>query len=46
MSAEDLGTILADLQPGDTVAVVVNRDGQEQTLDVTLDARPLPAQLP
>ena len=45
-SAEDLGTILNDLQPGKTVSVVVDRDGQEQTFDVTLAARPLPTQLP
>ncbi len=45
-SAEDLGTILAKLQPGDSVTVVVNRDGQEQSIDVTLDARPMPTDLP
>jgi serine protease Do len=45
-SAEDLGTILNDLQPGKTVSVVVDRDGQEETFDVTLAARPLPTQLP
>jgi len=45
-SAEDLGKILAGLQPGDTVPVVVDRDGQQQSLDVTLDARPMPTQMP
>ncbi len=42
----DLGNVLADLQPGDSVPVVVDRRGQEQTLTVTLDARPYPTQLP
>ena len=41
-SAEDLGTILADLKPGTTVTVVVNRDGQEQSFDVVLGTRPMP----
>lgn len=45
-SAEDLGTILAGLKPGDQVPVVVDRNGQQQTLDVTLDARPMPTQMP
>ena len=45
-SADDLGQILAGLQPGTTVPVVVNRDGQEQSFDVTLGARPMPTQLP
>ena len=45
-SADDLGQILAGLQPGTTVPVVVNRDGQERSFDVTLGARPMPTQLP
>ncbi|MFL5790448.1 MAG: S1C family serine protease [Actinomycetota bacterium] len=45
-SANDLGTILNGLQPGTTVSVVVDRGGQQVTLDVTLAARPLPSQLP
>jgi len=42
----DLGNILADLQPGNTVPVEVDRGGQQQTLNATLDARPYPTQLP
>jgi serine protease DegQ len=42
----DLGNILADLQPGNTVPVEVDRTGQQLTFNVTLDARPYPTQLP
>ena len=45
-SATDLGNILADLQPGDSVPVEVDRGGQQQTFSVTLDARPYPTELP
>jgi S1-C subfamily serine protease len=45
-SAHDLGDILGGLQPGASVSVVVDRGGQQVTLDVTLAARPLPSQLP
>jgi S1-C subfamily serine protease len=45
-TAEDLGSILGGLQPGDTVPVVVDRNGQTETLQVTLDARPMPTQMP
>jgi serine protease Do len=45
-STTDLGNILADLQPGNTVPVEVDRKGQQQTFNVTLDARPYPTQLP
>jgi serine protease Do len=45
-NTSDLGHILADLQPGDSVPVEVDRSGQQQTLNVTLDARPYPTQLP
>jgi serine protease Do len=45
-SAEDLGSILAGLQPGDDVPVIVDRNGQQETLTVTLDARPMPTQMP
>jgi S1-C subfamily serine protease len=45
-NATDLGGILDGLQPGTTVPVVVDRHGQQVTLNVTLDARPLPTQLP
>jgi serine protease Do len=45
-SAEDLGTILGNLKPGDQVPVVVNRGGQEQSFTVTLGARPMPTQMP
>jgi S1-C subfamily serine protease len=38
-----LGTYLAlETSPGDTVSVTVIRDGEEQTLDVTLGTRPDP----
>ncbi|HEX3301044.1 MAG TPA: trypsin-like peptidase domain-containing protein [Actinomycetota bacterium] len=42
----DLANILNGLQPGTTVPVVVDRGGQQVTLNVTLAARPLPSQLP
>jgi serine protease Do len=42
----DLSSILNGLQPGTTVPVVVDRGGQQVTLNVTLAARPLPSQLP
>jgi serine protease Do len=42
----DLGDALANLQPGDTVPVEVERDRQQETFTVTLDARPYPTQLP
>jgi serine protease Do len=45
-TTDALGSILADLQPGTTVPVEVDRGGQQQTFDVTLDARPYPTQLP
>jgi serine protease Do len=45
-SATDLGGILGGLQPGTSVPVVVDRGGQQVTLNVTLAARPLPSQLP
>ena len=35
-SASDLQLSVRSKNPGDTVDVVVNRDGQEQTLSVTL----------
>jgi S1-C subfamily serine protease len=37
---EDLFAALRQASPGDTVDVTVNRAGQEQTLQVTLDDRP------
>ncbi|HJX06957.1 MAG TPA: trypsin-like peptidase domain-containing protein [Actinomycetota bacterium] len=45
-SADDLGGILSGLQPGTSVPIVVDRAGQQVTLNVTLAARPLPSQLP
>ena len=39
-NAGDLFGALRDYQPGDTVELTVVRDGEEQTLDVTLDERP------
>jgi serine protease Do len=42
-----LGSLLANLKPGDKVTVgVVGPSGQTQTIDVTLGTRPLPTQLP
>jgi S1-C subfamily serine protease len=39
----DLGSYLAlETSPGDTVSVTVLRDGTEETVEVTLDARPTP----
>ena len=45
-NTNDLGNVLADLQPGDNVPVEVERNRQQQTFTVTLDARPYPTQLP
>jgi S1-C subfamily serine protease len=45
-SAEDLGSILGGLAPGDEVPVVVDRDGTQRTMTVTLGARPMPTQMP
>ena len=46
-TAEDLGSILAGLQPGQSVQVqVITPTGQARTINVTLGTRPLPAQLP
>ncbi|MEP6758045.1 MAG: trypsin-like peptidase domain-containing protein [Actinomycetota bacterium] len=42
-TAEDLGKIMSGLQPGTTVTVVVDRAGQEQSFDVVLGSRPMPA---
>jgi S1-C subfamily serine protease len=39
-SVEDLFAALRQASPGETVSVKVDRGGQEQTLDVTLDDRP------
>jgi len=36
----DLGQVVLTRKPGDTVEVVVQRDGSRETLDVTLGARP------
>ena len=46
-SGEDVGTILEGLQPGESVPVeIVDTDGTQRTVDVTLATRPAPAQLP
>jgi S1-C subfamily serine protease len=46
-TADDLGTILAGLQSGQSVQVqVIGPSGQTRTLDVTLGTRPLPTELP
>jgi serine protease Do len=39
-NAGDLFGALRDYQPGDTVELTIVRDGEEQTLDVTLGERP------
>ena len=39
--APDLTAVIGDHQPGDNVAVVVDRDGTEHTLHVTLATRPV-----
>jgi serine protease DegQ len=45
-SVEDLIAVLRRHQPGDTVAVSIVRDGDQQTLSVQLDAQPQPATSP
>jgi serine protease Do len=46
-SADDVGTILAKLSPGQTVSVdLAEPHGGTRTVDVTLGTRPLPTQLP
>jgi serine protease Do len=46
-TAEDLGSLLAKLQPGEKAGIAVaHQDGSRQTITVTLGTRPLPAQLP
>lgn len=47
VSGQDVGSILEKLKPGQQVPVViVGTDGSRQTVDVTLAARPAPAELP
>jgi len=41
-SGEDLSSILAERRPGDTVTMTIIRDGQRQTVQVTLGERPPP----
>jgi serine protease Do len=46
-TADDVGTILEGLKAGQKVPVeVIGTDGARRTIDVTLAARPGPAQLP
>ncbi len=46
-SADDLGSILGGLKPGQTVPVeIVGKDGAKRSIDVTLGSRPLPVTLP
>jgi serine protease Do len=46
-TADDIGTILAGLQPGQTVSVdLAAAGGGTRSVDVTLGTRPLPTQLP
>jgi len=37
---DDVATAIADLEPGDAVAIEVRRGGELETLDVALEARP------
>ncbi len=44
-STEEVGEALQDLAPGDTVEVsIVRADGEEEVIEVTLAARPLPVE--
>jgi putative serine protease PepD len=43
-TADDLGAVLDDLQPGTEVLVKVDGRGGERTVDVTLGTRPLPTE--
>ena len=43
-NASDLGQAVLTRKPGDTVKVVVQRNGEKQTLNVTLGTRPNEAQ--
>jgi putative serine protease PepD len=46
-SADDVGTILAGLQPGQSVSLdLAGSNGGTRSVDVTLGTRPLPTQLP
>jgi S1-C subfamily serine protease len=46
-TADDVGTILAGLHPGQTISVdLVSSSGARRSVDVTLGARPLPTQFP
>jgi serine protease Do len=46
-TADDLASILAGLQPGQSVGVdLVSHTGGRRSVDVTLGARPLPTQFP
>jgi serine protease Do len=46
-TADDIGTIMSGLQPGQTVTVdLVSAAGGRHSVDVTLGTRPLPTQLP
>jgi serine protease Do len=46
-SADDVGSILAKLSPGQTVSVdLASSNGGTRSVDVTLGTRPLPTQLP
>ena len=46
-SADQLGSVLDGLKPGNRVAVqVVGIDGTQRTIEVTLGTRPLPTQFP
>jgi S1-C subfamily serine protease len=46
-TTDDLASILAGLQPGQSVSVdLVSPTGGRRSVDVTLGARPLPTQFP
>ncbi|MFN8024728.1 MAG: trypsin-like peptidase domain-containing protein [Acidimicrobiales bacterium] len=37
---DDLGTVIASHQPGDSISITYRRDGEQHTIDVTLGVRP------
>jgi len=42
-SVQSLGHVLLSKSPGDTVAVMINRGGQQMTVNVTLGELPAPS---
>jgi S1-C subfamily serine protease len=43
-TTEEIGEVLGDLEPGDRVTVLVVRGQEEQAIELTLAARPLPTE--